>query len=122
MQLEGCALRSALAFLANSPVRAGGFCLLPRPLRWNLLRRLSISRPRRRMAYTAILNRIRLLIPAELDGHYKSIRRSFEAGDLTAPSLSISEMQLARAISEFTSFPPNEASIETLEKRLNPKY
>jgi hypothetical protein len=29
-------------------------------------------------------------------------------------------MQLARAISEFTSFPPNEASIETLEKRLNP--
>ena len=74
------------------------------------------------MAYTAILNRIRLLVPAELDGHYKSIRRSFEAGDLTATRLSISEMQLARAISEFTSFPPNEASIETLEKRLNPKY
>ena len=74
------------------------------------------------MAYTAILNRIRLLIPAELDGHYKSIHRSFEAGDLTAPSLSVSEMQLARAISEFTSFPPNEASIETLEKRPNPKY
>jgi hypothetical protein len=74
------------------------------------------------MAYTAILNRIRLLIPAELDGHYKSIRHSFEAGDLTAPSLSVSEMQLARAISEFTSFPPNEASIETLEKRPNPKY
>jgi len=31
-------------------------------------------------------------------------------------------MQLAGAISEFTSFPPNEASIETLQKRLNPKY
>jgi hypothetical protein len=31
-------------------------------------------------------------------------------------------MQLARAISEFTRFPPNEAWIETLEKRLNPKY
>jgi hypothetical protein len=56
------------------------------------------------------------------DGHYKSIHRSFETGDLTAPSLSISEMQLARAISEFTRFPPNEASVETLEKRLNPKY
>jgi hypothetical protein len=54
-----------------------------------------------------------------VDGHYKSIHRSFEIGDLTAPSLSISEMQLARAISEFTSFPPNEASIETLEKRLS---
>jgi len=31
-------------------------------------------------------------------------------------------MQLARAISEFTSVPPNAASIETLQKRLNPKY
>jgi hypothetical protein len=41
---------------------------------------------------------------------------------LTAPSLSISDMQLARAISEFTSYPPNEASIETLERRLNPQY
>jgi hypothetical protein len=74
------------------------------------------------MVYAAILRQIRLLIPAELDGHYESIRRSFEAGDLTAPSLSISQMQLARAISEFTGFPPNEASIETLERQLNPKY
>jgi hypothetical protein len=74
------------------------------------------------MAYREILNRIRLLIPAELDGHYESIRRGFEEGDLTAPTLSISQMQLARAISEFTGFPPNEASIETLERRLNPKY
>jgi hypothetical protein len=31
-------------------------------------------------------------------------------------------MQLARAISEFTNLPPDEASIETLERRLNPKY
>jgi hypothetical protein len=30
------------------------------------------------MAYTAILKRIRLLIPAELDEHYKSICRGFE--------------------------------------------
>ena len=68
------------------------------------------------------LQRIRLLIPAELDGHYNAVRRGFEEGDLTAPSLSISDMQLARAISEFTSYPPNEASIETLERRLNPQY
>jgi hypothetical protein len=74
------------------------------------------------MAYTAILQRIRLLVPSELDGHYKAVLRAFEEGDLTAPSLSISEMQLARAISEFTSFPPNEASIATLERRLNPQY
>ena len=74
------------------------------------------------MAYTAILRRIRLLIPAKLDGHYEAVRRAFEEGDLTAPSLSISDMQLARAVSEFTGFPPNEASIATLEKRLNPQY
>jgi hypothetical protein len=70
----------------------------------------------------AISQQIRLLIPVELDGHYEAIRRGFEEGDLTAPSLSISEMQLARAISEFTSLPPNEASIARLERRLNPQY
>jgi hypothetical protein len=74
------------------------------------------------MAYTAILKRIRLLIPARLDGHYNAVRRAFDEGDLTAPSLSISDMQLARAISEFTGYPPNEASIATLERRLNPQY
>jgi hypothetical protein len=74
------------------------------------------------MVYTAILKRIRLLIPAELNGHYEAVRRGFEEGDLTAPSLLISEMQLARAVSEFTCYPPNEASIATLERRLNPQY
>jgi hypothetical protein len=66
------------------------------------------------MAYTAILNWIRLLIPAEREGHYHAVRRGFEEGDLTAPNLPISDMQLARAISEFTSLPP-EASIDTRE-------
>jgi hypothetical protein len=74
------------------------------------------------MAYAAILKRIRLLIPADIEGLYKAVCRGFDEGDLTAPSLSISDMTLARAISEFTSYPPNEASIETLERRLNPKY
>jgi hypothetical protein len=73
-------------------------------------------------AHTAILKRVRLLIPAELDGRYEAVRRGFDEGDLTAPSLSISDMQLARAISEFTGYPVNAASIATLEKRLNPKY
>jgi hypothetical protein len=39
------------------------------------------------MAYTAILQRIRLLIPEELDEHYEAVRRGFEEGDLTAPTL-----------------------------------
>jgi hypothetical protein len=39
------------------------------------------------MAYAAILKRIRLLIPAELEGHYKAaVCRGFEEGDLTAPT------------------------------------
>jgi hypothetical protein len=63
-----------------------------------------------------------MLIPAKLNGHYDAVCRAFEGGDLTASHLLISEIQLARAISEFTSFPPNEASIATLEKRLNPQY
>jgi hypothetical protein len=73
-------------------------------------------------ACTTILKRIRLLIPAEFDAHYEAVRRGFEEGDLTAPSLAISDMELARAISEFTGYPPNEASIATLERRLNPQY
>jgi hypothetical protein len=44
----------------------------------------------------------RLLIPAELDGHYNAVCRAFEEGDLTAPSLAISNVALARAIPEFT--------------------
>ena len=47
------------------------------------------------MTSTAILKRIRLLIPAKLDGHYDAVCRAFEEGDQTAPSLSISDMQLA---------------------------
>jgi hypothetical protein len=91
-------------------------------VRWNLATVRSFSRPRWRMAYEAILQRIRLLIPVELDRHYNAICRGFEERDLTAPSLSISQMQLARAITEFTGYPPNEASIATLERRLNPQY
>jgi hypothetical protein len=74
------------------------------------------------MPYELILRRIRSLVAAANEGHYDAIRSAFQEGDLTAPGLAISDMQLARAISEFTAFPPNEASIETLERRLNPKY
>lgn len=95
--------------------RCGSLSL--RPLQWYVL-----TRQEEHSAYAAILHRIRLLIPSDLDGHYKAVCRGFEEGDLTAPSLSISDMQLARAVSEFTSYPPNEASIETLERRLNLQY
>jgi hypothetical protein len=32
------------------------------------------------MTYTTILQRIRLLIPEEMDGHYKAVCRGFEDG------------------------------------------
>jgi hypothetical protein len=63
------------------------------------------------MAHPAILKRIRLLIPAKLDGHYEAVCRAFEEEDLTAPHLSISDIQLARAISEFTGACPRDWSI-----------
>jgi len=71
------------------------------------------------MTSTAILERIRLLLPAELDGHYKAVCCAFEERKLTAPILSISDIQLARAISQFTSVPPNEGSIATLQRHLH---
>ncbi len=61
------------------------------------------------------------LIPAQLDAHFNRIRQAFEEADLTAPRVAISDTMLARAISEFTSVAPNEASIATLELRLNPQ-
>jgi len=106
----------------GAPVTLAGFLVAAAiaMIRW--FEGLLFSRQERHMAYTVILLRIRLLIPSDLDGHYKAVCRGFDEGDLTAPSLSISEMQLARAISEFISLPPNEASIATLERRLNPQY
>jgi hypothetical protein len=82
----------------------------------------SLGRLEAQMAQGSILERIRLLIPRELDAHYQAICRAFEESDLTDPPLSISQWELTRAISDFTKYPPNEASIATLEKRLNPKY
>jgi hypothetical protein len=73
------------------------FLLDPPLLRRNFPGVFAFSRPRQQMAYVAILKRIRLLIPVELDGHYNAIRRGFEKGDLTVPSVPISEMQLARS-------------------------
>jgi hypothetical protein len=88
-------------------------------VRWNLATVRSFSRPRWRMAYEAILQRIRLLIPVELDRHYNAICRGSEEGDLTAPS----PVDLANAIGPgdhgIHRYPPNEASIATLERRLN---
>jgi hypothetical protein len=67
------------------------------------------------------LSRIRMLMPARHGKHFESIVRAFEEGDLSAPRVPISDMMLVRAIFEFTSVPPNEASIATLELRLNPQ-
>jgi hypothetical protein len=72
------------------------------------------------MAYEAILKRIRLLIPAEREGHYQAVVRGFEEGDLTPPILPISDIHLARAISQFTCVPPNERSIAALKRHLAP--
>jgi hypothetical protein len=71
------------------------------------------------MTSTAILRRIRLLIPADREGHYKAVCSAFEEGNLTAPTLAISDIQLARAVSEFTGRLPSEASIATLQRRLH---
>jgi hypothetical protein len=43
------------------------------------------------MSQKSTLERIRLLIPRELDGHYQAICRAFDEGDLTNPTLSISQ-------------------------------
>ena len=103
------------------PLSARPASLLPPTMAMHLLRRFSFFRPRRTPLpglFCRGLDCSFLLNGWSLQEHLSR----FEEGDLTAPSLANSEVQLARAISEFVSLPPNEASIETLQRRLNPKY
>jgi hypothetical protein len=71
------------------------------------------------MPRDAIIERIRLLIPVELNRHYDAVRHAFENGELTVPDWSISDIELGRAISEFTRRLPSEASIAALRKRID---
>ncbi|WFU37276.1 hypothetical protein QA640_22535 [Bradyrhizobium sp. CB82] len=72
------------------------------------------------MPISALLARIRRLIPRRQDEHYEEIVRSFGVGALRPPPTPMSDGELARAIAEFLKDPPSATSVSNLGRRLDP--
>ena len=72
------------------------------------------------MPISALLARIRRLVPENRDPHYDEIVRSFGVGALRPPPTPMSDGELARAIAEFLKDTPSTESVATLGRRLDP--
>jgi hypothetical protein len=69
---------------------------------------------------SALLARIRMLIPSNKDGHYDEIARGFGTGALRAPTIPMSDAELGRAIAEFLKDAPTAEAVSTLGRRIDP--
>lgn len=72
------------------------------------------------MPISALLARIRRLVPATKTEHYDEIVRNFGVGALRPPPTPMSDRELARAIAEFLKSSPSPESVATLGRRLDP--
>lgn len=69
---------------------------------------------------SALLARIRRLVPKSRDQHYDEIVRNFSVGTLRPPATPMSDAELARAIAEFLKEQPSSSSVASLGRRLDP--
>lgn len=69
---------------------------------------------------SALLARIRRLVPKSDDRHYDEIVRNFGVGALRPPATPMSDGELARAIAEFLKETPSSESVAILGRRLDP--
>ena len=72
------------------------------------------------MPISALLARIRKLIPNRTDDHYEEIVRGFGNGALRPPPSPMSDRELARAIAEFLKDAPSAESVSSLGRKLDP--
>ncbi|MBR1086429.1 hypothetical protein JQ621_02955 [Bradyrhizobium manausense] len=72
------------------------------------------------MPISALLARIRRLVPTTSTQHYDEIVRNFGTGALRPPPTPMSDGELAHAIAEFLKSPPSTESVATLGRRLDP--
>lgn len=72
------------------------------------------------MPLSALLARIRRLVPRSGDRHYDEIVRNFGVGTLRPPPTPMTDGELARAIAEFLKDNPSSKSVATLGRRLDP--
>ena len=74
----------------------------------------------RMVPISALLARIRKLVPHRQDDHYDEIVRGFGNGALRVPPTPMSDHELARAIADFLKEAPSVDSVSTLGRRLDP--
>lgn len=72
------------------------------------------------LPFSALLSRIRALIPRRHDDHYEEIVRGFGNGALRAPATPMSDRELSQAIAEFLRGAPSVDTVGTLGRRLDP--
>ncbi|MCP3383044.1 MULTISPECIES: hypothetical protein [unclassified Bradyrhizobium] len=72
------------------------------------------------MPISALLARIRRLVPKSNAQHYDEIVRNFGVGALRPPPTPMSDGELARAIAEFLKASPSAESVAALGRRLDP--
>ena len=72
------------------------------------------------MPISALLARIRKLVPHRHDDHYQEIVRGFGNGALRVPPTPMSDRELAQAIADFLKDAPSVGSVGTLGRRLDP--
>jgi hypothetical protein len=77
-------------------------------------------REEERLPLSALLTRIRRLVPRSRDDHYDEIVRNFGVGALRSPPTPMSDAELARAIAEFLKDAPSSETVATLGRRLDP--
>jgi hypothetical protein len=69
---------------------------------------------------SALLARIRKLIPRHQDSHYDEIVRGFGIGNLRPPATPMSDRELRRAIAGFLKDAPSAEAVSSLGRRFNP--
>jgi hypothetical protein len=72
------------------------------------------------MPISALLARIRKLIPRQNDAHYDEIVRNMGVGRLRPPSSPMTDRELSSAIAEFLKDAPSAENVNSLGRRLHP--
>lgn len=72
------------------------------------------------MPISALLARIRRLVPRSDDQHYEEIVRNFGVGALRPSPTPMSDRELAQAIAEFLREQPSSESVAALGRKLDP--
>lgn len=72
------------------------------------------------MPISALLSRIRKLVPQHHDKHYQEIVHGFGIGTLRPPPRPMSDGELARAIADFLREAPSARTVSLLGRKLDP--